>query len=391
MQINQMSQLNNQSVKNEKVADKDKAQGKSAEVSQQDKIEKYNFTANHKLMIGAKSLMSALNRELKLESSYSFSARFEGVSNDKNTKLNKIEPLTFDFEEVAKNVMEFVSSVIQGAKSGGADDEKLKELLAQAREGIDKGFAMARKELGDMDMLSDDTKAGIGKSYELIQEGLENLTNDIFDLAPAQIAANSRQVNMLEQEQGSISIKTRDGDSIEISFASSASLSLSQSNNDGQSSRTLDINSSQSFSFKVEGNLDEQELAAVGQLVQDIGELADNFFNGNIEKAWQQATELGFDQSQIAEFSLDFQEVKQISVKDHYSNSSAKSPIATIAPYLKDLNSVVERADSLLDGDNLKQLMHDIADKQMAAIDELTSSAGQLFSNFNQQLLDAQD
>ena len=386
-----MTQPKNQSVKSDKVAEKEGTDSKSAGVSEQEKIAKYNFSANHKLMIGAKSLMSALNRELKIESSQSFSARFEIGGTEKGSKLDKmdIKPISFDIEEVAKNVMDFVSNIVKAAKSGGADNEKLEELMAQAREGINKGFEMARKELGDMDLLSDDIKQGMEKSYNLIQDGLDKLNNDLFNLAPA-AKANASELNLREEEQGNISIKTRDGDSIEISFANSASLSLSQSNSDGKNSRSIDINTSRSFSFKVEGNLDDDEKAAVGQLVQDIGVLADNFFNGNIEKAWQQAKDLGFDQSQIAEFSLDFKEVKQISVKEHYASSNDQSPIATIAPYLKDLNSVVEKSDSLLTGDNLKQLMKDIADQQLASIDQLTSSAGQLFADFNQQLLDAQ-
>jgi hypothetical protein len=36
--------------------------------------------------------------------------------------------------------MEFVSGVIKGAQSGGASDDKLNEMLAQAREGVDMGF-----------------------------------------------------------------------------------------------------------------------------------------------------------------------------------------------------------------------------------------------------------
>jgi hypothetical protein len=47
-----------------------------------------------------------------------------------------------------------------------------------------------------------------------------------------------------------------------------------------------------SFSFSVNGELDEDELKAIGQLVADANELTEEFFNGDIETAFNQALEL---------------------------------------------------------------------------------------------------
>ena len=124
-------------------------------------------------------------------------------------------------------------------------------------------------------------------------------------------------------------------------------------------------------------------------LVKDISQLADEFFNGDVEKAWQQAQELGFDDQEIAQFSFDFKEVKQVAIVEHYSQGSNESPIATISPYIKDLNSIAKQADGLFDNDNLKQLMNDVADQQVKLIEGLQASATQGFNDFNQQLLNA--
>ena len=141
----------------------------------------------------------------------------------------------------------------------------------------------------------------------------------------------------------------------------------------------------------MQGDLDQDELKAVSALVEDISKLADNFFNGDIEKAWQQANELDFDQGQIAQYALDFQEVKQVAVKQSYiTEGSSGSPIATLSPYMKDLSQVLEQGADLFSGDNLKDMMRELAQQQIDMIDELTEKTAQDFVNFNQELADAQ-
>ncbi len=53
----------------------------------------------------------------------------------------------FDFEKVAENVLEFVSSAIAKEKERGASDEKLESMLKEAKHGIRSGFHDAVKEL----------------------------------------------------------------------------------------------------------------------------------------------------------------------------------------------------------------------------------------------------
>jgi len=401
MKINPLIQPDHQKLRNDKSAVATEKQDKSsAAESAQEKRPKFSME-NNRLMIGAKSLMSALSKELKFGGKLDFQSSLSeifSISTESGSILDKIDvkPISFDFEEVAKNVLDFVSKTIQGAKNGGASDEKLEEMLAQAREGVDKGFAQARQELGDMDMLSDDVKEGMDRSYDLIGSGINDLENGLFGKAGNEgnaVRSNvvSRELGMQETEQGSISIKTRDGDDINISFGSSTTLAQSQSVSDNGYSSQTSYSRSQSFSIEVNGDLDDDELKAINNLVGDISNLADEFFNGDVQKAFEQASDLGFDASQIAQFSLDFKEVKQVAVREHYAPSQAQSPIATIAPYMKNLNDVLENGQSLFSQDNLKQLMQDVAQEQLTMMDELLSKSAIDFSNFNQQLTDAQE
>ena len=398
MKINSLAPAEHQKLKNDKAAvaaDKTDSSSESKSVH-----EKKDFlsTDNNRLLIGAKSLMSALNKELKLGGKLEFHSSINesvSIKLEGGSILDKIdiEPISFDFEEVAKNVMDFVGKAISGARDAGASDDKLAEMFAQAREGVDMGFEQARQELGDMDMLTDDVKEGMDRSYGLIQEGIDGLEDDIFNKPTASATPNviARELGLQESEQGSISIKTRDGDDINISFGSTTTLAQSQSSTDNGYSSETSYSRSQSFSIEVNGDLDDDELKAINSLVEDISGLADEFFNGDVQKAFEQASELGFDAGQIAQFSLDFKEVKQVAVREHYAPGQTASPIATLAPYVKDLNDVMESGESLFAKDNLKQLMQDIAQQQVDALDDMLNKSAIDFTNFNQKLIDAQE
>ena len=366
-------------------------------------------SAHHKLRVGVQSLMSALQSNLTLSGSKSETMRFSfsssqniQLSEKQPIQLDKIaaEPLSFDFEAIANNVMEFVSNGILLAKADGADDDKLAEMLSQARSGIDQGFGMAREELDGLGMMTPELAEGITKSYDLLQSGLTDFEHDLFNkeqpldstennTALAKSGVLNQQLNLLEQEEGTINIKTRDGDTVNIHFGSLMTLDQQTSNEQGIFSSEISFSQSQSFSLQIEGELDKKEQKAVASLLKDISKLADNFFSGNIEKAWQQANELGFDNKQIAQVSFDLEEVKQVAVTEHYGRvpQQYESPFATISPYLKDLNSAAEIANDLFQGDNLQQLMTSIADQHLAALDEGANS--QQFAGFNQRLLDA--
>jgi len=359
-------------------------------------------SSQHKLRLGVQSLMSALKSNVTLGDSVSFTleSRHSFQLTEKQTRqLDKleVEPFSFDFEAVADNVMEFVSSGIMLAKADGADDDKLADMLSQARSGIEQGFGMAREELEGLGLMTDELETGIDQSYDLLQSDLDDFEQELFgedqsiEEESGMTAANlmGQQLNLLEQEQGTINIQTRDGDSINIHFGSLMTLDQQSMQQPGMFSREVSFSHSQSFSLQIEGELDEQELEAVSSLMQDIGKLADRFFSGDIEKAWQQANELGFDDQQVAQVSFDFQEVKQVAVTEHYGREQQyESPFATLSPYLKDLNAVANLTDKLFQGDNLKTLMTNIADQALAGAEQAESDSGQ-FAGFNQRLLDA--
>ncbi|MGS2722048.1 DUF5610 domain-containing protein [Paraglaciecola aestuariivivens] len=358
----------------------------------------------------------------------------------------------FDFEEVAKNVLNFVGGAIKNAKHNGANEGQLNALFAQATSGVMKGIKMAERDLAGF--LNEDITQGIEQSKNLIETGIEKLRQDIF--APNKVVAE-QQIN-LEQtkiQKGELSIRTRDGDKVTLSFEdlqhfefNQRQLEVSQpvttqaSVNGEQNSPSPEdkatevqagtINESvpqseeqasispedktatqtttqenavfiqqNAFSFSVKGELDESELKAIGQLVVDTNELAEEFFNGDIETAFNQALELGFDQQELASFALQLTKVENTQVIKTYETVSHYDQDNQQADPAKAVKPVTEYLDKLLnvlDGARLKlennqsyenvvnELINRLGDE--VATPDLISAINR-FNEFNQRLVNS--
>lgn len=345
----------------------------------------------------------------------------------------------FDADEVAKNVLTFVDRAIGAAKSRGASSDKLEEMMTQARTGIEQGFSQAREELGKMGMMNDSLSEGIDKSYSMIGEGLDKIQDNLSSSTPTVFgqpsAGNVRgaaatyqaQMDYSLSKESSLTIKTRDGDEVNISFAditrfqqshSQTAAYASSSGNGGggnggaseaggfaglyEREDSMSYYRSLGFSFSVDGDLDEGEQEAISKLVQDIAELADEFFNGDLDKAWQQAQELGFDSSELSGFSLSMQRTESISVRESYSavaqygNDGAATEGPNIAQllkpvdgYIKDFLSMLDGAQNALeDGNALNQLTDSTVGQYLQSQrPDLLEDGLQRFNQFNQNLL----
>ncbi|MCK5663238.1 MAG: DUF5610 domain-containing protein, partial [Thiotrichaceae bacterium] len=108
-----------------------------------------------------------LNREIadKLEQRF----KEEGI------ELKGLNADDFTPEKVSERILSFVSGHILGE----SDNEKQNELMAQAREGIEQGFSEARDILESLEVLNGQVKTDIDSTYDLIQQGLQHLEQQI--------------------------------------------------------------------------------------------------------------------------------------------------------------------------------------------------------------------
>jgi hypothetical protein len=109
-------------------------------------------------------------------------------------------------------------------------------------------------------------------------------------------------------ERTALYIQTQEGDVVRlrIKVRDSATASGSGGNGGDKPVAELSVNarSSVKISFHVDGNLNADELAAIQDVVEQVGTLADEFFAGDVPAAFAAAQDLNIDGSQLAKVGL---------------------------------------------------------------------------------------
>jgi hypothetical protein len=260
-------------------------------------------------------------------------------------------------EKVAGRILGFIEQRLQSEQAAGADSGKLQKLLDQARSGVEKGFAEARKILDGMGVLQGKVASDIDDTYKKIQDGFSNLDKRFNPDAAlvegsTNIAAYSERF-AAQAETFEMSVTTRDGDRLRISIAQ-ASANWSQSgvvaSSNGNGSSV--VASSQSGSLQigawqvsVEGELDDQERAALEKLFGQVQELSNKFYSGDLSGAFDRAMALEMDGAQLASMSLRLTQTTVRQATDAYSAVAQEGGQAASAVN----SSLIDYAQGLLD------------------------------------------
>ncbi len=267
----------------------------------------------------------------------------------------------FDFEEVAKNVLSFVKGAILGAKSDGKDDDYLKTMFEQARNGVQKGIDDAIGELEDSDLMNDDISNGIDKSKELIFAGIDEFESSLFN---TQNAGSSMAVGMSYQLENNAqyTIETAEGDKITLTYngaySNSQAAAYRQNEQGEEFVYASETSTSRQFAFTVEGDLNDDEKEAINALMADLQEVSDEFFNGSLDDAFEKAKELSLDSSQLVSMSMNLQQKEVRSSVKQYQQSMPGTEIAKqFEPLNEPLESAYNRAEPFSIQDQLPSLM----------------------------------
>ena len=310
-----------------------------------------NIKALNGKQVFAKSIEFSLG--VKLESSYEFKAPSP--------------------KDVASTVLGFVENRLNSEKASGASSERLNDLLAQARAGVEKGYAQAEKDIKDLGLMTEELQSEISEGFDLIAEGLTGfeqkfgvatapdklapvqedaknkaepaapsvsadkadqqrvqLASDFFkgvssrnDQSAAPRISSSMQVRDITASSADFVLKTREGDQVLIRFADIESLSA-RKNEEGMS---LSLSQQSQFQFSVQGDLSEQEITAINEVLEQVGNISRLFFDEQFEQAFQSAMQLGFDSEQIASLSLDLSktQVQEIRVYEGVAKGALES------------------------------------------------------------------
>ena len=351
-----------------------------------------------------------------------------------SAEYETFEPLTA--EKVAGNILGFIERRLQMDVAEGASQEALQARLEAGLSGFKKGFAEASEKLEALSLLSPEIEADISKTYDLVLEGVDGLrakfiqsteidnkkptnnqpteviktadakktasTLNIPDFIPA---ATSSYVGYGNYEYGrarefSFELTTKEGDKVTIKATASEGLAVESGRagrgNSSISALNASYSASQSFSLLIDGDLSEAELSAINDLLGRVNELAGQFFAGNLDAAFDQAVNLGYDAEQFGNFSLNLAQVEIQQVTQAYqtfepnraSGDADKSNLLAdrllpLGNFIKDLLESVEQAYEFSEP---KQLLTTMAEK-ITGEGEVDRTQGQRFRDFMEKIL----
>lgn len=284
-------------------------------------------------------------------------------------------------EATAKNILGFVKNGLSSLASQGASSERLQQRLDAAKEGIEKGYKEAVEILKGLGLYDDQLKGEVDEGRKLVDAGLEDLGKNLANLInPKQVGARNTSLNAANSL--TLEVLTREGDRVSVSFAQEKSMTQ---NSDGFSA-----SASQGWSMQVDGHLSEAEQSALATLFDDVQNLSEKFFAGDIGSALENAMNLGYDGQQLASLSLQLTQRTSFSVTSPYSAIKEQLPTpeleslkAPLASYVDSYMNALNKAKPLA---NPAQTLQDMMQKLLP--EEQRMPIWESFHNGLNQLLD---
>ncbi len=298
-------------------------------------------------------------------------------------------------EKVAGRIIDFIQGRLEIEAAAGADPAELQELMAQARSGVEQGFAEARKILDGLGVLNGKVASDIDDTYTRIQDGLAGL-DQRFGAVPeasSQVAVAAYQERFVAQAQSfDMEVTTRDGDRLRISIAQASanwSQTSVQASSNGQGSSVSASSQSGSLQIgawqvSVEGELDAEERASLEKLFTQVQDLSGKFYAGDLSGAFDRAMALEMDGEQLASMSLRLTQTSVRQATDAYSAVAQEGGQAASAVN----GSLLDYAQSLLEALRTAQ---ELADDARTTLDDLLKGGFALDDRFDVARLDKAD
>ena len=243
--------------------------------------------------------------------------------------FKQLDAKDFTPKKVAGRITDFVEMGLARARESGKSEAEVDKLRQQAISGIEKGFAEARSILSNMNLLTDDIAATIDDTLDQTLNGLQGLS---VSSAPERLSGSRTSVMAAERYQAaeslSLKVKTQDGDEVTITFNKQSDYQSSLGGYADASGEALsfsvDRSESSDYRFSVEGDLDEDEIDALQSLIRDVNEIANDFFDGDIQAAFDQASEFRMDKTELASMNL------QLTRSERYTSVSAYEQVRSL-------------------------------------------------------------
>lgn len=266
-------------------------------------------------------------------------------------------------DKVAGRILDFVGGRIQAEAANGADPEKLQKMLDQARQGVEKGFAEAKKILQGMGVLGGKIASDIEDTFQRVQDGLARIgstyglgsapAGDTSSVSRAAVSASTSTL-VARSSTFDLEVTTREGDKLKISIAqasaswssTSASASSTRTSGNGGTSTSTSAQASASsgslqiggWSVQIEGNLNDDEKAALTDLLGQVQDISSKFYSGDLSGAFDRALALDMNGEQLASMSLNLSQTTYAQATSTYGAVSEEGgqPASAVNTSLRD-------------------------------------------------------
>ncbi|WP_096084737.1 DUF5610 domain-containing protein [Agaribacterium haliotis] len=287
--------------------------------------------------------------------------------------------------DAANTILAFINGRLQIDAAEGASDEQLVSRLEAGLQGFLQGYHEAYEQLSALAMLYPEVEEAIEQTFSDVLDGIDAIAEDlgiaspvtdqlreqqaerrataklnsveaeplpVFS-APAQagetrpggnseadnlrslIEASSFDYRRSESRSFAFDLTTKDGDRVQIRAAyAQGSVLQGQKVAYGDETLSGSFHAAAGFYLDIQGELDDDELAAIEDLLTQVREVSDLFFNGDINAAFEHASELGFNSEEIARFSLKLRYEYSAQTDTTYASAPAKAE-ATGEPFDK--------------------------------------------------------
>jgi len=248
----------------------------------------------------------------------------ENIPGMSSGDLKTLDSDDFSPEKVANRIGDFVAQGLEAARRSGRSEEDIQNMYNAAVSGVEKGFAEARDILDNLGMLQGSIAENIDATEEQTFSALDALNPSLRDTINSNTISRLTAAERFDQAESlSLTVTTQDGDEVTINFASQSRSEQSYGiETDGSSTSALfNISRSEesSYQFSVNGDLDNDEIDALQNLIKDVNEIAGEFFDGDIQKAFDIASEYQMDKSELSSMNLQLSQTEQYSSIAKYS------------------------------------------------------------------------
>ena len=262
-------------------------------------------------------------------------------------------------ETVAQRVLGFVQQRLQAEARAGADTERLAGLVADARAGVELGFAEAREQIQALGLMDNRLGREMADSFSRVDSGLDSLLDRFAGRQPGTVVAEQQtqagyRLERASESLFSFQVTTEEGDRVTVEMAEqrysgafAETLAENRGAANGQDSRFSAISGfSGRYSFSVEGDLNSQEQRALARLFGQVEKVSGRFFDGDIQSAFRKAQDLNLGGNALASFSLSLTSTRVVaaayeSVSRQPSENAQLRPLGGLA---RDLQGVARSA-----------------------------------------------